>query len=219
MSKKGNVQNVGRIYRQQVLSGYEHINQPSDTNGDSSQDEQRGEEKLSSKFWQSKTYQVSIKLIIEKTSNGGDEHKFTIRLNDDNDVLISPYAKQSKRVSKDAFTILGSSSRKTVSLPMVYGIHKAGVCTLSPSSGNSLPETIAQLYSFLLVQLDRTVECIILKQENKTGDDDNGERVQSDESPKVLGSNKAKGRSAKILPKVRDETIPEIPAKMVETDG
>lgn len=219
MSNKGNVNNARRLYRQQVLSGFEHIYQPKDEDGNSSQDEQGGEEKLPSKFWQSKAHQISIKLIIEKVGTSGDEHKFRIRLNDDTDIFVSTYAKQSKRVSKETATIPGKGNGKTVSLPMVYGIQQSGNRALSPTDGHSLPEAIAQLYSFLLVNLDRTIERIILEQENTSANDDTGKRVQGDEPPKKLGTNKAKGRRSKVLSEVRDEAIPEVSPQVVETYG
>lgn len=219
MSKKGTVQNVRRHYRQQVLSGYEHIIQPQDESGDNSQNEQGGEVKLPPKFWKSKAYQVTVKLIVEKARSSGDKYKFRIRINDDADLLVATYATQSKRVSKETVTIPGKGSRPTVSIPMVYGIHQEGISALSPTDGHTLPEAIAQFYSFLLVNLDRTIERIILEQKDAPGNDDTGKRVQGNGPSKKLGTDKAKRRRGKVLPKVRDEAIPEVSPQMVETYG
>jgi len=219
MSKKGSEKNVGLIYRQQVLSGYERINQPTNTNGDSTQNEQGRKKELPKQFWQSKAHQVSIQLVVEKVSNGSNEHRFKIRLNDDTNVLVSSYTKQSKRVSEEFASIPGTSGRKAISLPVVYGISENGVSALSPTDGHTIPEFVASVYSFVLGQLDRTIERIILEQENKASNDDTGKRLESDKSPQVVGNNQAGRRGKKILSEVRDEAGTEVPAKMVQADG
>lgn len=209
MSKKVEKKNVGRIYRQQVLSGYEHIIQPQDTDGNSPSNEQRREEKVKPSFWQQKSYQVSFSVIIEKVGDSGDQHNYRIHLNGDSDISLSPISIRSKKVSQSPYTIHQPQAKKGIKIPLVYGIHKSGVRSLSYPDGYSIPEGIAHVYSFLLGQLDRAIECTLQQQENQAGNDDSGQRAKGTQSPENLGEHQAEGWSEKVLPEIRNETVPE----------
>lgn len=219
MANEKGLKNARRIYTQQVLSGFEHLNQPEDENGNSSQNEQGRTEKLPPKFWEQKSYQVSISVIIEKTSTGSNQHEYSISLNADSDILIAPIAKSGKKTTQSPHTIHREKVTKTRKIPMVYGIHKAGVDTLSYPARYPTSTGVTEFYSYLLGQIDRAIECTIQQQEITSGNDDSGQRSESPPTPKNVGSNKAKRRGSKILPKIRNEALSEVPPKVDDING
>lgn len=209
---------VRRIYRQQVLSGFRHLIQPSHKDSDSPSDEQRGTQELPPEFWQQREYQVSISVIIETLSPGSHEYKYQICINDDTDILITPTSKRRKKVPKQIATIHQETITKTRKIPMVYGIHEEKKRTLSYPDGFSIGQGITEFYSFLLGQIDRAIEHIVQQQKNQKGNDDARERTKSSPSQENVGDDKKTGRGSKVRTKVRTKAIPENTAKVDETN-
>lgn len=210
--------NVRRLYTQQVLSGFKHLVQSSNESGNSTQNEQGGAQELPQEFWKQKSYQVSFTVIIEQTSPDSNQHEYKISLNDDADILIAPTSKSGKKSPKQAYTISQETNAQTRKIPMVYGIQPQGIDSLSYPIGYSIGRGITEFYSFLLGQLDRTVERIILEQENQKRDDDTGKRDKSSQPQESLGDDKKTRRSGKIRHKIRNENKPKNRPSVDETN-
>lgn len=211
--------NVRRLYTQQVLSGFKHLIQPADQDGDSPQNEQRGAEKLPQEFWKQKNYQISISVIIEDVSTDSNEHQYKISINDDADILISPVSRVRQKTPKQVVTIHQETNSQTRKVPMVYGIHEGGISSLSYPIGYSIGRGITEFYSFLLGQIDRAIERVVLEQKNETGNDDTGKREKSPQSPKDLGDDTETRRSSKVRNKIRNENKPKNRSSVDEANG
>jgi hypothetical protein len=218
MSKKGS-RNVGRYYRQQVLSGYEHFIQQEKQDNDSASVEQRGTQAAIWNAREQACYQILVPVIIEKISVDSERYGYKILLNDDVDILVAPYSKRGKKTTKPPTSIPGKTGQKSSSLRMVYGVHATGQPPLSHPLELNVPEALARLYSFILGKIDATLQCTLQQLENPPGDDDTRERAESASPPKSVGANKEGRRSKKVRAKILPEALSEIPAQVDELDG
>lgn len=217
MSKKGKKADVGRIYRQQVLSGYERAIQPGNKDGGSEENKQV-EDVASEDISQEGCYLVSVTFIVDKVGNDGNGNLYNISVNDDSDLLITPVSKRSKKPTKPTVTVHQEKSAKTTKIPMVYGIHQEGQYTLSLASEHTLPRAIASIYSFILVQANRAIERTLFKPTHQEANDDTRERAKGSLTQEDVGANKTARRGKKIRSEVLPKTAPETTAKVDEID-
>jgi hypothetical protein len=216
MTKK-ETKNARPLYRQQVLSGYERFVQPENQDDSSSQDEQ-GREETPKGFWQQKSYLLSIPIIIEKTGFRGDEYQYKILINDDADIPVSSYSARSKKATSSPVTIHSETSSKTNKIPMVYGIHEGEVNPFSHPDGRGVPELIASIYSYVLGQIDRTLQRAVQFPAQQEGNDDARQRNKGTQSHKSLGANMDGRRGKKVRAEVRAEATSESSSKVDEND-
>lgn len=214
--KKRKVQNVRRGYRQLFISGFEHLAQSRDENGNSkteivvggSKPVKRGE----------RSYKVSFTLILEQVSNDSGEYVYRVLVNDDPDISVTPYSIRSKKETGQTAHLPKTGIKGGSSFSLVYGIHESGNCSLSHTAQHSLPKVAPQLYSIAMGAIHRAIECTILLPENEKENDDTGERSEGSPTQKSLGTDKEKRRSKKVRAEVLPEAIPEKTPVLVETD-
>lgn len=218
MSRKGTKPtNVRREYRQSFLSGYEHIAQSRDENGnskaeivvDGSPKVKRGQA----------MYQVSVTFLIEQVSSDSGEYLYRVLLNDDPDILAMPVSKRSKKPTGQNAYLPKTGVKGGDSFSLVYGVYQSRQRSLSHTPQHPLQRVTPQIYSFLLGVIDRAIECTILIPENAPRIDDPGQRIESTPTQKSIRDNKKKGRRKKIRAKVLSEALPEEAASVVEIDG
>lgn len=209
-------QNVRREYRQSFISGFEHIAQSRDENGNRKTDVVV-ESSAAIKKGQ-RMYNVSISLIIEQISNDSGQYIYRILLNDDPNISCTPLSTRSKKAIGQAASLPKKNIKGGDSFSMVYGIHKDGKCSLSHTSQHPIQRVAPQVYSFILGAIDRAIECTILLPEDEKGNDDTGERSKGTPTQKSLGENKKTRRGKKIRAEVLPETLPEEAPGMVEID-
>lgn len=217
MTGKKGPKNVRREYRQSFISGFEHLAQSRDENGnrktdvvvESSAPIKRGQG----------MYNVSVTFVIEQVSNDSGEYVYRILLNDDPDISVLPISKRSKKAIGQVASLPKAGNKGGDSFSMVYGIHESGKRPLSHTPEHPVFRVASQVYSFLLGTIDRAIECTILIPNDTKTNDDAGERVQGPQSQESLGANKKAGRSKKIRAKILPEATPEKATSMVEING
>lgn len=215
---KRKVNNVESRLRQQVLSGWSGYGQP-DGYSDSNQVQQR-EEKTSPNFWEQKSYIAFIPVIIEPAGTGSDGNEYSIQVAANVDIPLHTFSRRGKNISKSSVSIPGKKGPAYHSIPVVYGIQQNGDDTLSHPTGYTTVQAIANVYSGFLGKVATALKCLLQHTEGEApGTVDTGKRKEGTQSPKDLGEPKKSRRSGAIRPKVRDETIPEMPAKLDETNG
>lgn len=217
MAAKKGPGNARRIYRQQVLSGWERVNQPENTNSGS--ETPRSGNETPQDITGKKYYQVLIPVIIETVGASDLEYNIRIHLNANADLLISPYSLGSKKAVEPTIAVPRENGEKVSKVHMVYGIHTSGMYSLSYPIGHKPQQGIAEFYSFLLGKIDDALQRALLKPEKQKVNDDARERVKSSPTPKNLGTNKAKGRREKVHPEIQPETLSETSTGMDETNG
>lgn len=216
---EGKNTDVRPVARQFVLSGWSDSIQPKDVYSDGTTNEPRGEEATQGgREWQQKVYKLSFSLIVEQVSDDGNQHVYKVLVNDDSDLLVSTYSKRSKKTTSSALAVPKKKS-KGKSLALVYGVHPDGKCTLSHPTGQAGAILTAELYSWLLGQIDDVIQYRLQQQNKQTTDDDTGQRVESASTPTNVGGHQTRGRGKALRPKVRAEALPEEGAGMVETYG
>lgn len=212
------VKNARAAYRQLFLSGYEHIAQPKDPDGNS-----KTVKRLTDAAPQivkgQRSYQVSLTFVIEQTGNDSSQYDYRILLNDDPNISVTPYSIRGKKTTGQVVDLPKTGIKGGDSFSMVYGIHQSGQRTLSHSPQHPIQRVAPQLYSFFLGAIDRAIECTILLTPKQEGNDDTGKRSESTPTQKGLGTDKKKGRGKKVLSEVLPETLPEKAAVMVEVNG
>ena len=209
--------NVRREYRQSYLSGFEHPAQPRDENGNRETDiVVEGSKPIPRGKG---GYQVSVTFVIEPIGNDSGKHNYRVLLNDDPDILITPYSIRGKKATGQAAYAPKKGIKGGDSFSLVYGVHESGNRSLSHTTQHPLSRVLPQIYSFLLGAIDTAVECTILVPENETANDDPGERIEGSATQKVLGTNTQKGWRKKVRTKVQSETVPEEATGMVEING
>ena len=213
--KKG-TKNVGRNYRQLFFSGFKSDIQPGNEDGNSKTVKQVAERQEPVKG--ARCYKILVPVIIEQTSYDSGQYNYRILLNDNANLPISPYSIRGKKDIGPSANAPKKEGRRTNAIHLVYGVHEDGVRALSHTNQSNVQPDAAQIYSFVLGQIDRAIECTIFEHQNGKGDDDTGKRVESTSPSKSVRSNKKTRRSKKVLPEVLPETLPEEPARMVEVD-
>lgn len=199
--------NARRDYRQQLLSGWSDFGKPENWDSGSPPEVKPA---IEEGFTRKQTaYQISLPVVIEQISLHGDELLYTIRLNDDVDLPISTYSKRSKKAVEPSTTIPRKNIKGSVSVPMVYGVQPGGQYSLSHTVDNQTVKLSTAIYSHLLEQVDRAVECLILKLEKQETNDDARKRKEGTQSPKNLGTNQETRWGKALRAKVLSETVPE----------
>lgn len=216
MSSKKGLQSVRPRYRQAFLSGYEHLTQPKNENGDRKKDLEDAE--ITEPPRGKRSYNLSLQVIIEQAGNDSGEYLYKIRLNDNANLLVAPYSITGKKDIGPASSLPKETGQGVYVLPLVYGIHEGGNGTLSHPNGRDILQETSHIYGWLLGQLDRAIKCTVLKPENEATNDDTGQRKEGTPTPKSMGTNKKARRGKKVLPKVLPETPSEKAAELVEDD-
>jgi hypothetical protein len=216
MATKKGKQNARRIYRQQVLSGFERVVQPANANSGSEANGKRDEtpQDITGK----KYYQVLIPVIIEEISSSDLEHNIKLHFNADADLLVSAYSLRGKKAIEPSVTVPRATGEKVNKVPMVYGVHTSGMYTLSYPIGHKPHEGIADIYSTILGQIDTACKRALLKPEKQERDANARKRDESTQPPKDLGANKKARRGKALRAKIRIEALPETSTKLDETD-
>lgn len=214
--KKGTL-NVRREYRQSYLSGFEHIAQSANQDGDSQKIKRLTDSPPKINKGQ-RSYSVSVQVIIEQVSNDSGEYTYRVLLNDDPNIFVSPYSIRSKKETGQAVDLPKKGIKGGDSFSLVYGIHKGQKRTLSHTAQHPLQRVVPQIYSFILGALDRAIECTILIPEDKAANDDTGKRIESTPTQESMGTDKKKGRGKKIRAEVLPETLPENSPLLVALD-
>jgi len=219
MAKRSKKQNAISQFHQQVLSGWSSYGKPEnwDSGGDEAQ--QGGEETASKSIFKSSTYLLSIPVIIEQASVLGNEHVFSISLNDDTHLSISTYSKRSKKKSKETVTIHPAESRKFPPVHLVYGIHENGQLSLPSFAKQEMVEIVAQVYSQILGKINSAIQRALYERAKRATNDDSGKRSESSPTSKSVGEPKKRGGGKKIRAEVLPETVSKVPAELVEVNG
>lgn len=218
MVKRSKKTNVISQLHQQVLSGWSGFGKPENWNGASDEAKQGREERTPKGFWQSKTYMLSIPVIIEQVSLSGDEHKYTISLNDNAHLSLSTYSKRGKKLSKETVAIHPTKGRSFSPIHLVYGIHESGELSLPHIDQQEMGRVVAQIYSQILGKVDAAIQRTLLERAQQTPNDDAGKRSESSSTPQDVGEPKKRRGGKKVRTEVLPETLPEIAAQMVEAD-
>lgn len=213
--KKGNL-NVRRLYTQQVLSGYEHFVQPRNENGNSEKVERSS---AVEKIERGKgSYIVYVPVIINAAGDDSNKHEYQISINDNSNVAISAYSQRSKKATGQVHNLPKEKGGKVSKISMVYGISENGIGTLSPINERQVLRDVASIYSWLLVQVGRAIQCTILQPENEKTNDDTGKRVQGTQAQEIVRDDKKGRRRKKVLSQVLPENSSKETAVLVETD-
>jgi len=212
---KGNP-NVGTVYTQSLLSGYEHLLQSSNTNGDSSSDEQGRKTTPQELKREQKAYQILVPLILEKVGGDGDKLTYAIHFNGNTHLLVSPYSIRGKKTSQDATTVPFKTDEKTVKVRLDYGIHQTGQYPLSHPNGYSPLIQIAHITGFVLDAINTTIERTIFLPEKTESVLDPGSSAEGTPTQENVGTHKAKRRSKKVHPKIHSEALPEVSPQLDE---
>jgi len=209
MSKKGSTKDVRPIARQFVLSGFVNSIQQEDVYSDGSK-KQLVRENVGAKGpdWKQKSYQATINFIVEEVSVDSDKHIYYISINDDANLSIATYSTRGKKATSENVTVPQTQS-KTKKLALVYGIHEDGSCTFSHPSGQTGARILADVYSFLLGQIDDAIQFRLQQLADKARNDDTGERIESTLPQENVGEHPKARRGKKVLPQVLPKTIPE----------
>jgi len=212
-------QNVGTLYTQSVLSGYSHLLQSSNTDGNSTPDEQRGEASPQELKREQKAYKVFVPFVVEKVGGDSDKLTYSIHLNGNTHLLVSPYSIRGKTASQDGVTVPFKEDEKTVKVRLDYGVHQTGKYPLSHPDGHSPIIQIAHITGFVLDAINATIERTILKPTQEEAILDARECAESASTSTDVGTHKAKRRGKKVHPKVHAETLPKVPPQLDETNG
>jgi len=212
---KGNP-NVGTVYTQSLLSGYEHLLQSSNTDGNSPPTEQRGEETPQELKREQKAYKVLGPVIIEKVGGDSDKLTYAIHLNGNPDLLVSPTSTRSKTTPQNGIAVHHAKSKKTVKVRLDYGIHQTGQYPLSHSNGVSPLIQIAHITGFILDAINTTIERTIFLPEKTKSVLDPGSSPEGTPTQENVGTHKAKRRSKKVHPKIHSEALPEVSPQLDE---
>lgn len=215
--QKGNI-NVRREYRQAFLSGYESLIQSRNEDGnsktlprltDSPPQVRKGE----------RSYNLSIKVIVEQVSNDSGQYTYRICLADDPHLSVAPYSVRGKKETGQTVDLPKKGIKGGDSFSMVYGIHEDGSGTLSHTPQHPIQRVAPQIYSFILGAIDRAIECTILKPENEATNDDTRKRSEGTPTQENVGTDKKERRGKKVLPEILPETLPEETTVLVAADG
>lgn len=219
MSGKVKNKDVKAIARQFVLSGLSGIMEPREIYSDgSTQQLGRKENDTKGPDWQQKTYQATVSFIIEETGLAGDKHEYRVRLNDDAHLLVTTYSARSKKATSPTVAIPQKKGKDTT-LALVYGVHKEGPGTLAHPTGQEGIRIAANIYSFLLGQIDNAIQYRLHQLKGQETTDDTGERYSSSLLRKDVGGHKKTGGGKEIRPKVLSEALPETTPILVEAIG
>lgn len=218
MTMKEQMKDVRPIARQLVLSGMRDSIQPKDVFGDGSSEESERQETAKKPDWQSKVYNISITFQFEQVSVDGDKHVYSILFNDDANLLATPISTRSKKAIGPTVTIPQKKS-KSKKMAMVYRVHESGSATFSHPVGQAALRDVAEVYSFILGQIDDAIQFRLQQQAEQTTGNDTRQRDKGTLAPKDVGRHQTARRGEKIRAQVLPETLPETSPALVETDG
>jgi len=217
-AKKRGVKNAESIYRQQLLSGWRDFGKPENWDGGSSQ-KKSTPKKNSRGVWKSKVHQISIPVVIEEISIDGNKHYYRISVNPYSDLPITAYSKRSKKATSQIFTIAATEGKKETEIPMVYGVSKEGVNSLSYPPGFAPLDGFAHVYSRVLVAIDRAIGRVIREQEAEKRGDDTTSSFESPSTQKGLGKPETSRGSKKIRSEIRSKNQAEEATVVNGVDG
>lgn len=218
MRKKG-FSNVRQRYYQTVLAGWGDNGEPAHKDSDSIKGKQATPEQAPYD-WKQKSNQLLIPVKLTQVSIHGNEHKYSLSIPTNVDVSISPVSATGKVLTKQAGYLAKASARDNSKVLMVFRVSEDGKVALSPTSEHPLQSILAYVFSRVLEQANRAIECSILNSSREEAStNDAGQRQEITPGKGSMGRPKKPRRGEKIRTEIRTEDTPEAPAGLVETDG
>jgi len=218
MKKKGKV-NVRTQYYQTILAGWSDIAQPKNQDGDGTKGEQATPQTPPYQ-WEQKAHQLLIPVQLKQVGIHGNEYEYQLRIPTNLDVSVSPIGSSGKVLAQHSGSLVKATSRDTTKVSMVFRVSEDGEITLSPTSKHPLQSMLAYVFSRILEQVSRTVECSIQHtNRQETPVDDAGKRQETALERTNVRELTPPGRGKKIRPKIRAEAIPEETTQVAQVDG
>lgn len=218
MDDRRKTRNVRALARQLVLSGCGNSIQSKDIYSDGDETIGRRAKTTKEPQWEQTVYRAAVSFVIEQVSVGSDKHEYKIFINDDADLSLCTYAKRGKKATSDVFTVPQAKSQ-TKTLAMVYGVHKSGELSLSLTARQEGVQNAADVYSWLLGQIDDAVQFRLQRLEEQAHNDDPAKRDKGTLPQENVGEHQAPRRRKTVRTKIRTKTIPEDPSVLVGVDG